>query len=113
VKELPMTAHQHTPCAQRPPDRNGDLRPNATMAGKEAAFLLLRRFADRFRAIVRRVLASRLRSLFDPDDVLQEIAIILLIKPLPGWINTAKDFVRYVGGIAKNIALGQNRRHLD
>jgi RNA polymerase sigma factor (sigma-70 family) len=80
---------------------------------QEAAFALFRRYAPRLRAMINRLLAARLRSILDADDLLQEVAVVLLTKPLPGAIGSTSGFLRYVGGIARNITLAQNRRHLD
>ena len=37
----------------------------------------------------------------------------LLTRPVPEWITTPADFTRYIGGVARNTALVQNRKHLD
>jgi DNA-directed RNA polymerase specialized sigma24 family protein len=93
--------------------KDADLIHAARTGGKEAAVLLLRRHAPGFRSIARRVLAPNLRSILDPEDILQEIAVALLTRPFPDWIGTPADFKRYVGGIARNLARAHNRKHLD
>lgn len=94
-------------------EQDAELFRNAKSGGNEAVMQLFMRHAHRFRKTIGRILAARLRNILDPEDLLQETAIILLTKQFPAWISTPADFARYVGGIAKNIALAQNRKHLD
>jgi len=94
-------------------EQDAQLFRSAKEGRKEDALLLFVRHARRFRIIVRRILARRLRNILDPDDLVQDIAIVLLSRRLPDWISTPADFTRYVGGVARNMALVQNRKHLD
>lgn len=107
-----MNAQLHTRF-QNFRDQDATLIQAAKAGVKDAAVFLLRRHASRFRNIVRRVLAVNLRSILDPEDILQEIAVVLLTKSLPDWLCTPADFTRFVGAIARNIARAHNRRHLN
>lgn len=71
------------------------------------------RHSARFCAIIRRMLAGRLRTILDPEDLLQEVAVALLSKPLPARLGSAEALTHYIAGIARNIALVHNRKHLD
>ncbi len=90
-----------------------DLFSRGKAGDKGAILVLFQCRAKCFRRTVCRHVARRLCSILDPDDFLQDIALVLLTKPMPDWITTPSDFTRYVRGIAKNVVLAQNRKHLD
>lgn len=81
-------------------------------SAQEAALQQFVKHSARFSAIIRRVLAKRLRTLFDPEDLLQEVAVALLSKPTPRPSSQGM-LTHYIAGIARNIALAHNRKHLD
>jgi len=107
-----MNAHstEHHSCLLQ---KDADLFRSAKNGKKEDVLVLFSRHVRRFRSIVRRILARRVQNIMDPDDLVQDIAIVLLTRPLPEWIGNLRDFTRYISGIAKKLALAQNRKHLD
>ena len=79
----------------------------------EAAWTIVQTFGPQIRAVVRRQMSQRLRSLYDSEDFVQSVwASFLLMQPKLSTIDRPEQLIALLSTIAKNRVIDEARRRI-